>query len=299
MQPLTDRFLPTIKKMMALSKESSVITEDNVYQEANLTIRPLFFSIIDDLMMPESKILQIENLVELKAKADAGHSCMILMEHYSNFDLPNLVFLLEKAGIEGKKVADSIVAIAGFKLNEEMDLVRAFTEAFSRIVIYPSRSLASITDTEELEREQARSRAINMASMRALSQAKTTGKIVLVFPSGTRYRVGKPETKRGVKEMDSYIKIFDYFVPVAINGNILVINPEGGMDEDLIQDDVVQFTAGKVTDAKEFRKMALQDAKEADDTKQVVVDQVMETLRLLHEETEASRLRIAGAMPSL
>lgn len=297
MEPITHRFLPIIKEMMALSKEAAVITGDNVYQEANLTIRPYFFKIISELMLPGSRILNSEKLVELKRLADEGHACMILMEHYSNFDLPNLVYLLEAMGPEGKKVADAVVAIAGFKLNTESHLVRAFTEAFSRIVIYPSRSLAGITDPEELEREQALSRAINMASMRALSQAKSEGKIVLVFPSGTRYRIGVPETKKGVKEVDSYIKSFDYFVPVSINGNLLHINPKKGMDEDLVNQDVVMFNAGEVTSCKTFRESAMAGAAAGEDPKQAVVDRVMALLDDLHASAETVRQAEPGAQP--
>ena len=60
---------------------------------------------------------------------------MIMAEHYSNFDLPCMTNLIGKAHPEGKKIVDALVAIAGFKLNEESPVVLAFTEAFSRIVV--------------------------------------------------------------------------------------------------------------------------------------------------------------------
>jgi len=170
MQPITQRYMGIIQQMVPLSKESPEVTANNVYQEANKTLRPFIYQIIQDLLLPGSDVWGWENLIELKKLAEKGKSCLILMEHYSNFDLPNLFYLLEKKGELGQNISDSIIAIAGFKLNTENHLVRAFTEAFSRIVIYPSRSLASITDQKRREQEEAISRAINLASMRALTK---------------------------------------------------------------------------------------------------------------------------------
>ncbi len=295
MQPITQRYMGIIQQMVPLSREAPEITQENVYQEANLDLRPFIYQIIQDLVLPGSDIQNLEHLVELKTLADEGKSCLILMEHYSNFDLPNLFYLLEQKG--EKRLAEAIVAIAGFKLNTENHLVRAFTEAFSRIVIYPSRSLAAISDPEKRAKEEALSRAINLASMRALSKVKTEGKLVLVFPAGTRYRIGFPETKKGVKEVDSYLRSFDYFVPISINGNTLHINPKKGMHEDLVQQDVVIFKVGPVRKTEDFRRSALEEGVNDQDPKQVVVDRVMELLEEMHAEVEKVRMTLPGAQP--
>ena len=44
--------------------------------------------------------------------------------------------------------------MSGMKLNEENPYVSAFAEAYSRIIIYPSRSLAAIKDPEVYQREE-------------------------------------------------------------------------------------------------------------------------------------------------
>jgi len=297
MQPITQRYIGIIQQMVPLSKESPEVTANNVYQEANKTLRPFIYQIIQDLLLPGSDVWGWENLTELKKLAEEGKSCLILMEHYSNFDLPNLFYLLEKKGELGQNISDSIIAIAGLKLNTENHLVRAFTEAFSRIVIYPSRSLASITDQKRREQEEAISRAINLASMRALTKVKSEGKIVLIFPAGTRYRIGVPETKKGVKEVDSYLKSFDYFVPISINGNILHINPIKGMDEDLVQEDVVIFKVGPVTSCSVFRDEIVKSVSDEQDPKQAVVDRVMEVLEQIHLEVEQKRQTMPGVQP--
>lgn len=220
------------------------------------------------------------------------------MEHYSNMDLPILCYLLEKDGGEfGKDLASRIVAMAGMKLNEENPMVKAWAEGFTRIVIYPSRSLAAHTNPEEHAAEEAKSRKINMASMRAMDAAKKRGQTILVFPSGTRYRPGNPETKRGLREIDSYLRMFDVMILVSINGNCLRINPESPNDmlADLVTNDVIILTASPVMECKSFRNeviASLGENPEAQgiDPKQKTVDKIMELLDKQHTECEPGRV---------
>jgi glycerol-3-phosphate O-acyltransferase len=178
------------------------------------------------------------------------------------------------------------------KLNEDNPVVAAFAEAYTRIIIYPSRSLAGITDPETLKREEQRSRVINLASMRALDQVRKQGNAVLVFPSGTRYRPGKPETKRGVREIDSYIRLSDIMLLISINGNCLRFSDDPhDMLGDVLYRDRVIMTASPVIDCQAFREEAKAWANdEAADKKQVVVDYVMHRLEAMHEENEKGRL---------
>ena len=280
------RYGSIIQKMLSHSQNQHVITEENVWQEGNLINRRLFYGIVEDLMLPGSSVQGIENLASLHRSAQAGEACLMLCEHYSNFDLPCMINLIEKAHPEGPAIADSIVAIAGFKLNEESPVVLAFTEAFSRIVIYPSRSIEALSDGPEKEEELKLARKINMASMKALSQAKATGKLVLVFPSGTRYRPGRPETKRGVKEMDSYIKGFDKMVFLSINGNTLHVTSDGSMVDDQAHRDVILYGVGPVLDCGDFRRKAQEECPEGEDSKQFTVDRVMSGLEELHKRYE-------------
>jgi len=280
------RYGSIIQKMMSHSQNQHVITEENVWQEGNVINRKLFYGIVEDLMLPGSSVQGIDHLVELHRRAKAGQSCLMLCEHYSNFDLPCLINLIEKADPEGKAIADSIVAMAGFKLNEESPVVLAFTEAFSRIVIYPSRSIEALPDCAEKDEELRLARKINMASMKALFQAKSTGRIILLFPAGTRYRPGKPETKKAVKEVDSYLKGFDNVVFVSINGNTLHVTSDGSMVDDQAHRDVILYGFGPVLDCNEFRKRAQEECPEGEDPKQFTVDRVMASLDELHEHYE-------------
>ena len=129
--------------------------------------------------------------------------------------------------------------------------------------------------------------------MRAMDQAKKQGKVILVFPSGTRYRPGVEETKRGLREIDSYLRLFDIMILVSINGNCLKLNPNSPNDmlSDLVDPDVVLMTASPVIECKPFRKEIIASLGENPedrgiDPKQKTVDAVMEILDKQHTEME-------------
>ena len=292
MDTLTTAFREQIKKAMTLSNVSTVITGDNVYQEGNKDILPILDGMVDPLMLPGSGVDGMENLEELLAKAESGKSCVLLLEHYSNFDLSIISWLVRKAGGRGEAIANALVAIAGMKLNEDSPVVAAFASAYTRIVIYPSRSLHGM-DPEKKKVEVPRSMAINRAAMKALDTVKTQGKIILLFPSGTRYRPWDPSTKKGVREIDSYIHSFDYMCCVALNGLLLHVQ-QSDMMNDIVTSDVVRVTAGPVRSCAEFREKARKEAEAAgvEDKKQAVVDAIMAELEHLHNEAEEKRKKI-------
>lgn len=127
-----------------------------------------------------------------------------------------------------------------------------------------------------------------------MDACKKRGEVILVYPAGTRYRPGKPETKRGLREIDSYLRLFDIMILISNNGNCLRINPENpeNMLFDLVEKDLVLHTASPVINCKEFRKNVL-DALPADepDPKQKTIDRVMELLQEQHDKVEKERLK--------
>jgi len=281
-------------RMMAVSQGQAVVSDKNVHQKGNPDILPFIDSIIAENLLPGSGVRGMEHLEELLAASVAGEPCLLLLEHYSNFDLPVLHYLMRQAGPTGVAFANALIAIAGIKLNETNPVVLAFTEAYTRLVIYPSRSLEiiqrNLKDPKELVAEVMRSATVNRAAMKSLAELKRQGNIVLVFPSGTRYRPWEPSTKHGVREIDSYIKSFSKMCFLAINGNILRINDEGGMEDDLICEDRVVYTASPVIDCTTFREQVKHEHRFREDKKQAVADEIMAQLERLHEATEKNRL---------
>jgi glycerol-3-phosphate O-acyltransferase len=305
METLSTAFRDYIKQVMSQSKSSTHITEDNVYQEGVEDILPFLDKMVDGLVLPGSGVDGMENLEELLDKAKSGSSCLLLPEHYSNLDLSLISRLVRKEGGRGEAIARAIVAIAGMKLSEENPVVSAFASAYTRVIIYPSRSLQGL-DAEKNKTEIVRSNAINRAAMKTLNEIKVKGKLILVFPSGTRFRPWDPGTKKGVREIDSYIKSFDYMCPVALNGEILHVR-QGDMMEDSVSPDLVRITAGPVISCAEFRDKvrAEVDAASAQkgektvdeegcsvDKKQAVADAIMAMLEEMHIEGEKNRQKL-------
>jgi glycerol-3-phosphate O-acyltransferase len=286
--PILDVFAPPGGTATHNETSKSVITPDSVFQPGDERSRSYINGILDKLVLPESMFSNVEHLDEFYKRSRNGSPCLILMEHYSNFDIPCLYYLLSQSG--RKDVADHITAIAGMKLNEESGFVNSFAQAYTRLVIYPSRALARLqeTDPHTYEKEELRSRQINMAATRAMIRLKHEGHLVLVFPSGTRYREGEPETKRGVKEVDSYIKSFEHVIFIGVAGNVLRIHPTGDMKRDLATRDLMVLRASPIVSCSEFRSNARAGAC-ADDPKQCVADAVMHRLEELHAEAEVIR----------
>ena len=246
-------------EMMQYSKAPAKIDSTNVYQEANKDLTKYMEMILKENFLPGSGLGNIENFRAFyDAVAKDGKRGLILMEHYTNLDLPAIIYLLKEYGEDwSKDFSERIVAVAGMKLNEASPAVRVWTEGFTRVVIYPTRSLDKVENSNETEEEkkaeEKKARTINLAAMRAMDDCKKRGQIVLVFPSGTRYRPGHPETKKGLREIDSYLRLFDVVLPVAINGNCLRINPENSEDmlADLVEKDKVLLTAHPMMNCKE------------------------------------------------
>jgi glycerol-3-phosphate O-acyltransferase len=284
MDTLSTAFREYIKQVMALSKSPAVVTEANVYQEMDEAILPYLDRMVEDKILPGSGLDGYENLEELYAKAKAGKSCLLLPEHYSNLDLSLISYLVSKAGDSGKDISRAIIAIAGMKLNEDNPVVSAFASAYTRIVIYPSRSLQGL---ENNKAEIVRSNAINRAAMKKLQEIKNRGRLILIFPSGTRYRPWDPSSKQGVREVDSYIKTFDHMCLVAINGEILKVN-QGDMLDDIVVNDVVRVSVSPVFSCAEFRERVIAE-KEVDDKKQAVADAIMAELEKMHIDGDERR----------
>jgi glycerol-3-phosphate O-acyltransferase len=196
------------------------------------------------------------------------------------------------AGGRGQAISDALVAIAGLKLNEDNPAVAAFSSAYTRLVIYPSRSLKGL-DPEKDRAEIIRYNTINRAALKTLNEVKVKTKIVLVFPSGTRYRPWDPSTKKGVREIDAYIRSFDYLCCVAINGEVLHVQ-QTDMMNDAVSNDLVRITAGPVTPCAEIREKARTAAEAAgiEDKKQATVDAIMTELERMHIAAEEKRQKL-------
>ena len=264
-------------------------TPDNVYQEGNTTNREIIGQFADAYMLPGSRIENVQALKELHRRSMAGESCLLLAEHYSNFDFPILFRLSEKNPELGREMALSYLPIRGMKLSESSPITAIFTRSYDTIIIYPSRSLDTISDPNELSEIRKVSVPINHAAMREMIDRKHHGRIITVFPAGTRYRPWAPDSRKGVREIHSYMKTFDNVLFLAINGNALPPSPTDDMTQDQPTEDLMILTCSDIVRGRRFRKDKEQAAPEGRDPKQYVVDCVMEELRKMHDKAEPLR----------
>jgi glycerol-3-phosphate O-acyltransferase len=287
METLVSFFGAHIGRALSLSKIPTVINEHNVFQEGDPEILAILDEMVEKLILPGSGLDGLEHLKELLALAESGKSCLLLPEHYSNLDLSIISLMARKAGGRGNDIGKSIIAIAGMKLNEDNPAVAAFTGAYNKIVIYPSRYLSGL-DADEKKAEFARSTMINRAALKVVNEQKYKGKLILIFPAGTRYRPWDPGSKKCVREIDSYIRSFDYMCLVAINGECLHIQ-KTDMINDEVSEDLVRVTVSPVISCAEFREKARASISGDEDKKQVVCYAIMAELEKMHIAAEEKR----------
>jgi len=289
-ETLNSTFGDQIRRVMKASKTPTFITEENVFQEGDPVVLSILDEMVEHLILPGSGLDGLDNLEDLFEKAKSGKSCLLMVEHYSNMDLSIVSLMARKAGGRGKEIADSLIAIAGMKLNEDSPVVAAFTGAYTKLVICPSRSLLDL-DPEKDKDEILRGNAINRAAMKALIRHKYKGSLVLVFPSGTRYRSWDPTSKKGVRDIDAYVRSFDYMCCVALNGQVLHVQ-QTDMMNDAVSNDIIRVTVGPVISCNEFRDNVLANTADEEDKKQAVVDSIMDELEKMHIAAEAERQKL-------
>jgi len=292
----TNEFHAYFQKMVKYSRmnEDTIVTPENVYQEAHKANRELLFEIIRKCHLPGSTVLGVENVLALDDLAKQGKSCLILSEHASNLDVPNLFvrFYDHKEG-RLKDIFERFIFIAGTKLNEN-PMVKLFTEMFTRVVVYAIRSINELKNCEEGKAEMELATKINIRSTRKIGELRNKGFIFFLYAAGTRYRPWIPETKIGITAIHSYLNSFDYFCCVSINGNTMPPNKNEDMTKEEVYDDVMVFNFGQVMDAHQYLKSMAEQvhdhkSEDSENIKQIVADDIMNQIDQLHYSAEKVR----------
>lgn len=293
MDTLSSRYGHLIGEMLKKSMGKNVVNENRTYEKANPELLPFVDTMLAEWLAPNSELRHFDHMARLAALAREGKNCLILSEHYTNLDFPSVHYLLRKHGEEGRKAAEILTAVASVRLHEQSPGTSAFLESYTRVLVYPAQYIEAMRArpaTPELKAELARSVSINRAAMKHIAEAGKRGEIVLIFPTGTRYRPGRPDTKRGLREIDSYLKMFDAFVLLSINGNCLRIQEGPDMLDDMLVHDRLVLDCSPVMTPAEFRTPILEGMDPRQDRKQAVVDAVMARLERMHEAVEKDRL---------
>lgn len=298
---LKEAFKDAIEKVIEISKKEN-FTENavEVYTKANLQISKIIEQdIVEKLLLPNSTFLNSDNILNLYEKLLQGKTCLILCQHPSNVDLP-IFFKLIKNTIELKKAEDiisRIVAIASITVSDiSMDISNLLSKGFEKVVIYPSRVIENLKgDPQDIEKELQKSRLINHKAIKHITELKNKGKIIFIFPAGTRTKEWDPDTKRILPEIASYLKIFDYFLPIGVSGNLLNITKENhkGILDGIVNKDNVIMNAGETVDSKDFLS-EFKDIEDKEDRKSKICDKlynIMENLNIKATEYKNSLIK--------
>lgn len=279
------------KKLASMFKQNfEEVTAETVYREGSPEARAIFNGILKPFLLPKSRIINPEHLKELYDLSQQGKACLLLPEHYGNFDLSNICYLTDNEPTLGPSFADAMVAVAGAKLSLDDQTIATFAQIYSRVVIFPSRGIESIEDEKKREEERKKTLPINLASIKEITRRKYQKQMFLVFPSGTRIRPWKEETKTGVPEIYNYLRIFEYTCLVSVNGNNLPINPnESSMTEDDPTPEQVLLGVSPVMRTEDLIKQCSEGLPKDADPKAYIVTNMMKKLFALHKETEVIR----------
>jgi len=292
----TEEFKAYLLRMMPNSRmnEDTAITPENIYQEAHIANRELLLEIISKTHLAGSTILGEANVLKMEELASQGKSVLILSDHVSNLDVPNIYAqFYNHRNPKFKEIFERFVFIAGTKLNEN-PVVKVFTEMFTRVVVYAIRSLTELKNCEEGKDELELANKINLRSTRKIGELRNKGYIFILFPAGTRYRPWMPETKKGITAVYGYLRSFDYYCCLSLNGNTMPPAEHEDMTKEEVYDDVVVLNFGEIHETKSYIQSFAIDLtnltlSESEAQKQVVADDIMAKIDQLHEEAEVYR----------
>ena len=254
----------------------AVTTPETVFQVGQTQNRERFTAIIVELLLPGSDVVGLENLKELHALAAQGKPALVLSAHVSNLDVPALFTLLKHRGEEA--LFEDIIFIAGRKLTEGCKFIKSMAEVFSRVVISAKTARMS-------EQEVSVAMAINKAAQRKIAELQHQGKVFVLYPTGTRTRLGVPRTHRGLREIYNYLRKFEFCVACGISGNILPARDDVDMIDEFPRRDAVVYTFGKVRNiAAWLEELESRMPGASTDRKQFVVDAIMDEIYALGDD---------------
>lgn len=171
-----------IPPVMNIFKEPESLEKIGVYTEGNESAREFMINFLNPIMS-NFKVVGLENL-ELIDKVIGKYPVTLISNHLSHLDAPGIFHLLYTSGELGKKIAEKIVFIAG-RLAFEPDFTRLGLYMFGTLLVCSKRDMSDNPSLSDLMTK------INMRAFRLSQKLQTDGKIISIFPEGTRSRDGR------------------------------------------------------------------------------------------------------------
>jgi 1-acyl-sn-glycerol-3-phosphate acyltransferase len=154
------------------------------------------------------ELLGLDSLEHIRYLHSRGDKLLMMGNHRSNADAPVLEHSLERNGF--KDLSDNLVFLLGQKLKTSWG-TNYFSSAYSHIDVWPP----TMVPTDDAEKKLAHD--ITKNSLRAAREKLSEGKIISIFPEGTRTRDGN------IHSFNSQIARFAlgediYVIPFALAG---------------------------------------------------------------------------------
>ncbi len=169
-------------KVMESFREPTALEEVGVYTQKIPFIRDFMTEFFQPLMRNfhiEGKE-NLPHIVGLRGK----FPMVLISNHVSHFDTVAIYNLLYKEGGAARELADNLVFIAG-RLAFEPDFTRLGLYMINTLLVCSKRDMADNPGMADLMTR------INMRSFRQSQQLQKQGKVIAIFPEGTRSRTGK------------------------------------------------------------------------------------------------------------
>jgi glycerol-3-phosphate dehydrogenase/1-acyl-sn-glycerol-3-phosphate acyltransferase len=171
-----------IPRVMDIFKEPELLETVGVYTEGQESARKFMVSFLNPIMK-NFKVEGLENL-EIVEKLIGKYPMTLISNHLSHLDAPGIFHLLYNSSPLGKKIAEKIVFIAG-RLAFEPDFTRLGLYMFGTLLVCSKRDMADNPSLSDLMTK------INMRAFRISQKLQSEGKIISIFPEGTRSRDGR------------------------------------------------------------------------------------------------------------
>ncbi len=171
-----------IPKVMESFRSEEALEEVGVHTKRDPEIRDFMVEFLSPLMSKftvEGKE-NLNQIIPLMGKFPMA----LVSNHLSHLDAPAIYNLLYREGGDARRLAEALMFIAG-RLAFEPDFTRLGLYMFDTLLVCSQKDMSDNPGMADLMTR------INMRSFRKAQSLQKEGKIIAVFPEGTRSRTGK------------------------------------------------------------------------------------------------------------